>query len=198
MKILLVCILFNLPMVMDAQNEKPDPLTVRALARIEKQMGIEFRIPFPANFDPDAYMKRPLALVPIHDTKVCATRPIINPHDEPMKVEWMMGPADITKLGQDGIDCSIDLDEQGEFTRLNLIADWASDGGNHQIHRGGNESGKEFFERARLTYRFRAAKAKNPALAQLLLAGFEKMAVTIQTLRKEESKSGATPATHRD
>jgi hypothetical protein len=198
MKTLFVCILLNLPMVMDAQNEKPDPLTIRALARIEKQMGIEFRIPFPADFDPDAYMKRPLALIRINDTKVCATRPIINPYDEPMKVEWRMGPADITKLGEDGIDCSIDLDEKGEFTRLNLIVDWASDGGNHQIHRGENETGKEFFERARLTYRFRAAKAKNPALAELLLAAFEKMAVTIQALRKEESKSEVQPATQRE
>lgn len=198
MKITFVCILLNLPMVLDAQNDKPNPLTIRALARIEKQMGIEFSIPFPANFDPDAYMKRPLALIPVHDTKVCATRPIINPYDEPMKVEWMMGPADITKLGQDGVECSIDLDEQGEFTRLNLIADWASDGGNHQIHRGGNETGREFFERARLTYRFRAAKAENPALAQLLLAAFEKMAVTIQALRKEESKLETAPATQRD
>lgn len=197
MKILFVCILLNLPTLLVAQNEKPDPLTIRALARLEKEMGIEFSIPFPANFDPDAYMKRPLALIPIHGTKVCATRPIINPHDEPMKVEWMMGPADVTKLGEKGIDCSIDLDEQGDFTRLNLIVDWASDGGNHQIARGGNETGKEFFERARLTYRFRAAKAKDPALAELLLAAFEKMAVTIQTLRKEEARNGAQPATQR-
>lgn len=198
MKILSVCILVNLPIVLNAQNDQPDPLTVRALARIEKQMDITFSIPFPANFDIDVYMKRPLALIPVNGTKVCVTRPIVNPYDEPMKVEWMIGPADVTQLSKDGIDCSMDLDEEGEFTRLNLMVNWASDGGNHSIERDDKETGKEFFERARLTYRFRAGKAENPALAELLLAGFEKMAVTIQTLRKEESKLGAAPATQRD
>ena len=48
------------------------------------------------------------------------------------------------------------------------------------------ESARDFFERARLTYRDRAGKAKDPASAKLQLAAFEKVAVAIQTLRKEE------------
>jgi hypothetical protein len=50
------------------------------------------------------------------------------------------------------------------------------------------ESGPDFFERARLTYRSRAAKAKDPAMAGLLLAAFEKISTTIQALRKEEAR----------
>ncbi|MES2924958.1 MAG: hypothetical protein V4819_25610 [Verrucomicrobiota bacterium] len=173
------------------QKAIQDPLTIRALDRLEKQMDIKFNIPFPADFDPDAYQKRPLALIPIGDSKVCATRPILNPYDEPHKVEWMIGPANPTELAKEGIECSFDLDERGDFFRLNLIADWASDGGTHQLWRSEGESGPDFFERARLTYQFRAKKAKEPAQAELFLTTFEKMAVTIQALRKEEARGGA-------
>jgi len=170
----------------------PDPLTVRALGQLEKKMDIQFKTPFPARFDIDVYQKRPLAFISIHGSKICATRPIINPYDEPRKVEWMIGPENPEKILEQGFDCSFDLDEQGEFSATNLIADWATDGtGNHQILRGEAESGAEFFERARLTYQSRAEKAKDPVIARLLLAGFEKIAVTIQALRKEE---GSQPA----
>lgn len=204
MKTLLAVLVLTLPMtvrakddvVRDPVSEKKerkvvqDPLTIRALARLEKQMDIKFDIPFPANFDPDAYQKRPLALIPIDSKKVCATRPILNPYDEPHKVEWLIGPADPAKLAKEGIDCSFDLDERGDFFRLNLIADWASDGGNHQLWRGEGELGAEFFERARLTYRFRAKQAKDPAQAELFLTAFEKLAGIIQALRKEEARGG--------
>ena len=118
-------------------------------------------------------------------------RPILNPYDEPRKVEWMIGPADPAELAKEGIDCSFDLDDRGEFSQLNLIADWASDGGNHQLWRGEGETGADFFERARLTYRFRAKKAKDPAQAEFFLAVYEKMATTIQALRKEETRGGS-------
>jgi hypothetical protein len=164
----------------------PDPLTVRALERLEKKMDVQFRVPFPAQFDIDAYQKRPIALIPIQGSKVCATRPIVNPYDEPRKVEWMIGPEDPTKLIEQGFDCSFDLDERGEFSATNLLADWATDGaGNHQIWRDETESGSDFFERARLTYQSRAAKAKDPEMAVVLLAAFEKIATCLQALRKE-------------
>lgn len=200
MRALLALLVLTLPMTARAKDDvarEPvrkgekvvqDPLTIRALAKLEKRMDIKFNIPFPANFDPDAYQKRPLAVIPIDGSKVCATRPIPNPYDEPNKVEWMIGPVDPAELARDGIDCSFDLDDRGDFTRLNLIADWASDGGNHQLWRGEGESGPDFFERARLTYRFRAKKAKDPAQAELLLTAFERMARTIQALRKEEAQ----------
>jgi hypothetical protein len=168
----------------------PDPLTVRALGRLEKKMDVQFKIPFPAQFDIDAYQKRPIALISINGSKVCATRPIVNPYDEPRKVEWMIGPEDPKKLLDQGFDCSFDLDERGEFSATNLIADWATDGtGTHQIWRGEAESGPDFFERARLTYQSRAAKAKDPAMAGLLLAAFEKIATTVQALRKQEAQA---------
>lgn len=171
-----------------AQAAAPDPLTIQALGRLEKKLEIQFKIPFPAQFDIDAYQKRPLALIPIQGSKVCLTRPIVNPFDEPQKVEWMIGPGDPTQLLELGFDCSFDLDERGEFSATNLLADWATDGtGTHQIMRGDVESGSDFFERARLTYRARAEKAKDPVMAKLLLSAFEKIATTIQALRKEES-----------
>jgi hypothetical protein len=170
----------------EQQDLAPDPLTVRALGRLEKKMDVQFNIPFPAQFDIDAYQKRPIALIPIQGSKVCATRPIVNPYDEPRKVEWMIGPEDPTKLIEQGFDCSFDLDERGEFSATNLLADWATDGeGNHQIWRGEAESGSDFFERARLTYQSRAAKAKDPKMAVILLTAFEKIATTLQALRKE-------------
>lgn len=189
MKILLSLLILTMQQLRAEEEVVQDALTVRALAKLEKRMEIEFKIPFPANFDPDAYRKQPLALIPVHGSNVCATRPVVNPYDEPRTVEWMIGPADPAKLGKEGLDCSIDLDERGDFSRLNLIVDWASDGtGNHQITRGEGESGGDFFERARLTYQFRAKKANDPASAQLFLAAFEKIASAIQSLRKEEAR----------
>jgi hypothetical protein len=166
-----------------------DPITVRALARLEQRMAIKFNIPFPANFDTDVYRKRPLAVISIDGSKLLASRPIVNPYDEPRTVEFMIGPANPARLPNEGVDCSFDFDERGEFSRLNLLVDWASDGGNHQLWRGAGESGPDFFERARLTYQFRARKAKDPALAALVLAAFEKMARTIHALRKEEGRT---------
>jgi hypothetical protein len=206
MKIPLFLLLMNLATVVcaeadaDRERAKPgeevkidqDPLTVRALGNLEKKMGIQFTIPFPASFDTDAYRKRPLALLPLDGKKVLATRPIANPYDEPRAVEWTMGPEDPAKLAKDGVDCSMELDERGDFNGTNLMVDWAWDGkSTPQLRRGEDETGAVFFERARLTYRLRATKAKDPALAELLLAGFEKLATTIQALRKEESRTGA-------
>jgi hypothetical protein len=201
MKILLAVFVLILPLKLLAkdeverdppsgqQNLVPDPLTVSALGRLEKKMEIRFKIPFPAQFDIDAYQKRPIALISINGSKVCATIPTVNPFDEPHQVEWMIGPEDPAKLLEQGFDCSFDLDERGEFSATNLLADWATDGtGNHQIWRGDTESGPDFFERARLTYQSRATKAKDPATAELLLAGFEKIATTLQALRKEEAR----------
>ena len=167
-----------------------DPLIIRALARLEQRLDIHFNIPFPANYDVDAHKKQPLAVMTVEGSKICVTRPIVNPFDEPRTVEWMMGPADPAKLGHGDIECAFDLDERGDFSRLNLQADWAtSDGTNHQLDRGDDESGRDFFERARLTYRDRAGKAKDTVTARLYLAAFEKLAIAIQALRKEEPRA---------
>lgn len=193
----LAIFLFTVPVACSAENEKDrplpqqeetmvqDPLTIRALTRLEEKMGIQFNIPFPDNFDIDGYRKRPLATIDVNGKKFLATRPIINPYDEPRTVEWMVAPADASRLPADGFDCSIDLDERGEFTRVNLLANWAGESADHLLDRAEGESGPAFFERARITYRLRAAKAKDPALAELLLSGFVKLATTIQALRKE-------------
>jgi hypothetical protein len=172
------------------EENVPDPVIVRALDRLEKRMEIRFNIPFPANYDIDVYRKRPIALISLDAGKVCATRPIVNPYDEPRAVEWMIGPADPAQLQTTNLECAFDLDDQGDFCRVNLLADWATDDtGNHQIERGENESGSIFFERARLTYQMRAKSAKDPATAMLFLSGFEKMATVIQSLREEEARA---------
>ncbi|MES2661591.1 MAG: hypothetical protein V4689_23435 [Verrucomicrobiota bacterium] len=202
MKVLVALLALNLPLHVSAEDDvdrdRPvkgdeelvvqDPLIVRALARLEQRMEIRFNIPFPKNFDCDTYMRRPLAVIAVDGSKVCATRPIVNPYDQPRTVEWMIGPADPELLGKEELSCYLDLDEQGEFCRTSLIADWASDGtGNHQIQRGEGESGAVFFERARLTYQARARAAKDPATATRFLTAYLKMAAVIQALRKEES-----------
>lgn len=207
MKLLLTLLVLIAPMILRAEEDvvrEPvrdrvkkqfvqDPLTTRALARLEKQMDIKFNIPFPVNLDIDFYRKRPLALVSVAGSKVLVTQPIVNPYDEPRSVEFMIGPADSSQLSGEGVDCSFDLDERGEFTRLNLLVDWASDGkSTHLLDRGEGESGAEFFERARLTYQFRAKKAPDPKQAELYLTAFEKIARTIHALRKEEAR--AVPA----
>lgn len=172
------------------ENVVQDPLIVRALAGLEQRLDIRFNLPFPVDFDVDAHKKLPLAVMTVDGKKVCLTRPIVNPFDEPRTVEWMMGPADPAKLGSESIDCAFDLDERGEFSRLNLQADWAtSDGANHQLERGENESSRDFFERARLTYQDRAGKAKDPAEARLYLAAYEKVALAVQALRREAGGS---------
>lgn len=204
MKILLALLVLHLPMSVRAKDDvardpvrekteqklAQDPLTVRALARLEERMDLKFNVPFPANFDTDVYRKRPLAMILIDGSKVLVTRPIVNPYDEPRSVEFMIGPADPARLPNEGVDCSFDLDERGEFSRLNLLVDWAADGrSTHLLDRGEGESGPDFFERARLTYQFRARKAKHPAQAELFLTAFEKIARTIQALRKEEARA---------
>ena len=177
-------------------KEPQDPLTIRALTHLEKRLNIKFNIPFPTTFDIDAYMKRPLALWEIGGAKVSVTQPIVNPYDEPRTVEWMIGPADTKKLpSSENVEGKIDLDDNGDFTRLNLLADWTSKGDKHQLDRDESESNAEFFERARLTYQAMAKKAKDPVAAILYLAAFEKMATTIQSLWKEEARAvpGADP-----
>jgi hypothetical protein len=203
-KTLLALLVLSLPMIVRAKDDvardpvrekkeekvAQDPLTIRALARLEQRMDIKFNIPFPANFDTDAYRKRPLAVILIDGSKLLVSRPIVNPYDEPRTVEFMIGPADPARLPNEGVDCSFDLDERGEFSRLNLLVDWAADGkSTHLLDRGEGESGADFFERARLTYRFRAKKAKDPAQAALFLTAFEKMARAIHALRKEEART---------
>lgn len=180
----------NIPTDKSEPKELQDPLTVRALTRLEERLNIKFNIPFPATFDIDVYMKQPLALWEIGGSKVSVTRPIINPYDEPRTVEWMIGPADPKKLPfADSVHVRIDLDDHGDFTRLNLIADWTSNKGDeHLLDRGESESSAEFFERARLTYQSMAKKAKDPVAAILYLTALEKMASTIQTLHKVERR----------
>jgi len=109
---------------------------------------------------------------------------VLNPFDEPRTVEWMMGPEDPEKLGSAAIDCAFALDEHGELERVRLIVDWAADRANQQLERGENESGKDFFERSRLTYRDRAGKAEDPVMARRYLEAWE-MVVGVQGLRRE-------------
>ena len=203
MKFLLILLVPILPLNLHAEKEtvrdvatkkseseeKHDPLTVRALARLEKRLNIKFNIPFPATFDIDVYMKRPLALLEIGGSKVGVTRPIVNPYDEPRTVEWMIGPADPKQLPfADNLECRIDLDDHGDFTCLNLLAKWTHAGEEHQLIRDDSESSAVFFQRARLTFQAMAKKAKDPVAAILYLTEFEKLASTIQTLRKEEGR----------
>ena len=163
----------------------PDARLLKALGKLEEKLGIRFTIPFPKNYDPDAYKKQPLAVLAVDGGKVSITRPVVNPYDEPRTVEWMIGPEDPEKLAA-GVDCALDLDERGQFSRLRLMAAWADDGtGNHQIARGEGESGKDLFERARLTYRDRAGKAKDPAMARVYVEALEKVAAAVQTVRRE-------------
>ncbi len=183
------------PLILEEEKIVQDPLIVRALLNLEKRMGIQFNIPFPKNFDCDAYRKRSIALIVINGSKVYATRPVVNPYDQPRTVEWAVGPADSEQFAKESFDCFFDFYELGEFSRLNILTDWASDGtGNHQIDRGEGETDAIFFEHARLTYQLRTQKADNPATAAIYLSAYEKMAKAVQALRKEEQQApGAAP-----
>ncbi len=208
MKFLLALVLLNISSILCAEDEArrdplengkkvkfvQDPLIIRALGGLAKRMDIQFNIPFPVNFDVDTYMKRPMAIITVGNSKVYATRPIVNPYDQPQTVEWMMGPPDSERFSRGHIFCQFDLDNQGDFERLNLMADWSSDGGNHQVERADGESVTIFLERAHLTYQDRAKKDKDPAAAQLYLEAFEKLATAIQKLRKEVIPSAPQPS----
>ncbi len=164
----------------------PDARLVKALGKLEEKLGIRFTIPFPKNYDPDAYKKQPLAVLEVDGDKVCITRPVVNPYDEPRTVEWMIGPEDPEMLSKADVDCWVSFDERGEFSRVILIADWADDGtGNHQIERANDESGRDFFERARLTLRDRAGKAEDAAMARVYVEAFEKVARAVQGSMRE-------------
>jgi hypothetical protein len=174
-----------------ADENVHDPLMVKALTGLEKHLEARFEIPFPANFDPASYLKPPLAVIPVEDGKVCANRPILNPYDEPLLVEWMIGPADPLMLGKNELSCRLDFNLRSDFEGIGLVVDWASDEtGNHSLERREGESGHDFFRRGVETYRFRSRKAQKPVQAELFLKAFGKISLAIRALRGENAELG--------
>ncbi len=176
-----------------AEISAADKLTAQALARLDKRINHTFTIPFPKDFDIDVHLKQPVALIPVDAKKVCATRPRLNPYDGEGTIEWLLGPDDPVSLPKENILCMLHLDERGDFLQIGLLGSpdiWpAGDKEGHQMFRREGESGADFFQRALFTYRIRTQRAKDPALAVHYLAAFEKIAVAIQTLRKEEERA---------
>ena len=169
--------------------EPHDRITQRSLARLAQKLGVTFNHPFPAEFDCDAYRKQPIALLPVEGGKVSVTRPIINPYDGRGTIEWMIGTEQIQTLGRTSLDALVYMDEEGEFIQISLPTspdDWSGEAGTPQLARNEGESGKEFVERALLTYRLRAKKAEDPQQALLLLSGFEKTLTAIHQCRRDE------------
>ncbi len=169
----------------------PDLLAQRSLNRLEGKLGVVFNIPFPvAHFDFDVYRRQSLALLPVEGETVVVTRPIINPYDDNLTIEWMTGLKDVTKLGRVSLDALVDLDERGDFIQINLPAspdEWSAEKGTSGIQRNDGETAGAFVERALWTYRLRAQKAADPKQANLLLSGFEKILKAIDQCRKEEA-----------
>lgn len=189
--VLLLLLLWTTSVPLMAGEKSAEELTAAAVARLEKRIDAAFSIPFPKEWDIDVYLKQPIAKLAVEGGKISATRPQVNPYDGSGTVEWMIGPEDHTKLLSEGIDCMLSLEDDGTCLQIGLLCSgdpWtAEDRVKHQLHRDEKESGPEFFARAMATYRLRAGKAKDPAKAALVLAGFEKIAAAILALRKEEA-----------
>lgn len=189
--VLLLLVLWTTSVLLMAGEKSAEQLTAAAIAQLEKRINAAFTIPFPKEWDIDAYRKQPISRLAVTGGKVSATRPLVNPYDGCGTIEWTIGPEDHTKLLSEGIDCMLSLEDDGTCLQIGLLSSgdrWTSDDrGNHQLGREDKESGPEFFARAMATYRLRAAKAKDPEKAALALSGFEKITVAILELRKEEA-----------
>ncbi len=169
--------------------EPHDQVTQRSLARLEEKLGVKFNQPFPAQFDIDVYRRQPIALLPATGGKIAVTRPVINPYDRTGSIEWMTGPEKIAELGKISLDAFVHMDEGGEFLQISLVASpdgWTAEDGTPLIWRHDGETGREFTDRALLTYRLRAKKAADQAQALLLFSGFEKTLLAIHQCRKDE------------
>ncbi|WP_367873539.1 hypothetical protein [Luteolibacter sp. Populi] len=174
-----------------AEELPPDALlTKQALAHLDQRLNAKFDIPFPKDWDIDAHSKQPIALIAVDGGKVTATRPLVNPYDGRGTIEWMIGPEKVERLPQEDVMCILYLDQHGDFLQMGLLSTpdaWPSEPPKgHQLKRRDDETGPAFFQRAMLTYRLRTKNAKEPVQALNVLAAFEKMAKTIQELRKEE------------
>jgi len=151
---------------------------------------MDFNIPFPKNWDTDPHSKHPMAIMEVDGGKVCVTQPKMQPYDGRGTIEWMIAP-DPERLIKENVHCMLHLDESGEFLQIGLLVSddpWtAEDRVKHQLFRGDDETGTAFFDRAMLTYRLRAKKAKDPVFASRVVTAVEKISTAAQQLRKEEA-----------
>jgi len=172
------------------ERSREEKLIMASLEKLPTRMKTEFNTPFPKDWDIDAHSKQPIGIMAVDGGKVCVTQPKMQPYDGKGTIEWMIGP-DSERLIKENVECMLHFDEWGEFLQIGLLVSndpWtAEDRGNHQLRRGDDETGTAFFERAMLTYRLRAKKAKDPVFAARVVTAVEKISTAAQQLRKEES-----------
>lgn len=181
-------------LVLSADAAKPErsreeKLIMASLEKLPARLKAEFNIPFPKDWDIDAHSKQPIAVMAVDGGKVCVTQPKMQPYDGRGTIEWIIGP-DPERLTKENVQCMLHLDEWGEFLSIVVISDgddWPAESSNHQISRRDDETGTAFFERAMLTYRLRAKKAKDPVFAAHVIASIEKISTAARQLRKEEA-----------
>lgn len=172
------------------EHSADEKLIMASLENLPARMKVEFDIPFPNDWDIDVHRKQPLGIMEVDGRKVCVTQPKMQPYDGQGSVEWMIGPEDPKQLTKTNVDCLLAFDDAGEIRALILRCDhddWSSENSNSQIFRGDDETGPAYFERAMLTYRLRARKAKDPVFAARAISTAEKIATVVHQLRKEEA-----------
>lgn len=172
-----------------AERSEHETFVRASLEKLPARMKMDFNIPFPKNWDIDPHSKHPIAIMEVDGGKVCVTQPKMQPYDGHGTIEWMIAP-DPERLIKENVQCMLHLDEHGEFLSTVILCngdDWPAESSNHQISRGDNETGPAFFERAILTYRLRAKKAKDPVFAARVLTAVKKISTVAQQLRKEEA-----------
>jgi hypothetical protein len=167
-----------------------DQSTVQALGRLDKKLDTTFDIPFPTTqVDGDRYLIQPIGIVIVDGKKVRITRPIQNPYDGAHTIEWNIGPEDAAKFGREHVHCHFNFNGQGEIIQIGMLASdsWATaKGGSNSLSIVDGELPAGFFKRAIEAFRLRARKAKDPVQAELVVSAFEKVAISLQSLRKEE------------
>ncbi|MEK7951437.1 hypothetical protein [Luteolibacter soli] len=175
----------------EPERSAEEKFIIASLEKLPARMKLKFDIPFPKDWDTDEHSKQPIAIMEIDGAKVCITQPKMQPYDGHGTIEWMIGPEDPKRLIQENVQCFLHLDDSGEFFQIGLLVSndpWtAEDRVDHQLRRRDDETGPAFFERALLTYRLRAKKAKDPVFAARVLTTVEKISTIVQQLRKEEA-----------
>lgn len=201
--IMVICLLVMTGAAHAAEKAPVTPAirkTQAALEGLSLKLDLGFRLPFPADWDIDPYLKRPIARLMTTQGEMCCVEPVVNLFDGDGTVEWHLGPTDTKQFGREHVYCFLSFDERGDILHLGILTDddWFSDGsgGTHQIIREDGEAPGAFLSRAFLEFHRRSVSSSDPQKAMLYLSGVERVTQAVCELRKTKEVP-SYPATAR-
>ena len=161
--------------------EKPPILNAcqQAVKKWEAASGLQFNIPFPVEkYDPDYWIKQPIAAIAVGDGKVFCTRPTPQGDDKYCFVHFMIFPSDLEKILADNLECELTFDPKDGLLSVNVRPApvlWTKKGHFTQLNREDDEALAPYIERVMKTYRERAKNPDAPKETPKFLDAFERI-----------------------